>query len=97
MKKRSNPANARYWLLVHRNSLVPVPFPDRPPQLFGVEEWHEFFKREFIGMHEIVLPNGRSFIKSESSSELGIDEFSDFMEQVEALSAERGVFLDELE
>lgn len=51
---------------------------------FHKDVWHEFFKRRFIGV--IELPDGTT--TSMSSSDLSIEEFSQFMHQVEAYAAQ---------
>jgi hypothetical protein len=45
--------------------------------------WHEQFKRQFIGV--IDLPDGATMAMS--STDLGVEEFSNFMQQVEAYAA----------
>jgi len=46
--------------------------------------WHEQFKRQFIGV--IELPHGATMAMS--SSDLSVEEFSQFMQQVEAYAAQ---------
>jgi hypothetical protein len=50
---------------------------------YDKESWHEYFKRTFIGVVE--LPDGAT--RAMSSSELGVEEFSAFMQQVEVYAA----------
>lgn len=50
---------------------------------YDKESWHELFKRRFIGV--VDLPGGG--VRAMSSSELGVEEFSSFMQQVEAYAA----------
>lgn len=58
---------------------------------FDKESWHEHFKREFIGVVE--LPGGG--LRSMSSSDLNVEQFSQFMQQVEAYAATQlGVIFD---
>lgn len=50
---------------------------------FGKAEWHHHFKTRFIG--EVDLPFGGT--RPMSSSDLSVEEFSEFMQQVEAYAA----------
>lgn len=50
---------------------------------YDKESWHEYFKRRFIGV--VDLPDGAT--RAMSSTELGVEEFSQFMQQVEAYAA----------
>lgn len=53
--------------------------------------WHEFFKREFIGL--IDLPFGGT--RAMSSTDLDVEEFGIFMQEVEAYAAqELGVIFE---
>lgn len=91
-RKRTPPQNRRYWgrgvlAQVAEQAVV-------NGRLFDAEIWHEQFKRQFIGFHE--LPNGQ--IVGKSSTGLTTTEFSDFCAQVEAYaSSELGVIFYELE
>jgi hypothetical protein len=50
---------------------------------YSKEVWHEQFKRQFIGV--VDLPGGATMAMS--STELSVEEFSNFMQQVEAFAA----------
>lgn len=50
---------------------------------YDKEDWHEFFKRKFIGV--VDLPFGGT--RPMSSTDLSVEEFAEFMEQVEAYCA----------
>lgn len=92
-KTRSNPANARYWLLLHM--LADKLKPDG--KVYTPEIYHEYFKSRFIGVDEIVLPNKKVIHRVKSSAELDVSQFAEYMEQVEQFAAERGVYLDAME
>ena len=51
---------------------------------YSKDVWHEFFCREFIGIEE--LPKGGT--KAISSTTLGVKEFAEFIEQVEAYASQ---------
>lgn len=92
-RTRSNPANARLWLLYHMMADRITP----NGQAYTPEVWHEWAKSRFLGMTDVMLPNGKTLHKSRSSAELDTTEFAAFMEQVEQFAAERGVYLDAVE
>jgi hypothetical protein len=92
-KRRSNPANARYWLLLHliADKVKPEGFSYTP------ETWHEWAKQRFLGADEVKLPNGKTYLKSHSSADLSTSEFADYMTKLETWAIERDVWLDSLE
>jgi hypothetical protein len=80
-KTRSLEQNARYWgngilAQIARKATV-------NGQQFSAEAWHEYFKREYIGVVE--LPDGT--VAPKSSSNLSVSEFRDFCMLVEAYAA----------
>lgn len=91
-RKRTKPQNRRYW---GRGVLAQIAEQATVNgRLYSAEVWHEQFKRQFIGFHE--LPNGQ--IVGKSSTGLTTAEFSDFCAQVEAYAAtELGVTFYDLE
>lgn len=81
-RKRTSAQNRRYW---GRGVLAQVAQQAAPGgRQYSAEMWHEFFKREFIGVEE--LPNGE--VIGKSSTALTTAEFSDFCTQVEAYAAQ---------
>ena len=93
LKKRSNPANARYWLLLHLVSegIKPEGMQHSP------EVWHTYFKQRFIGVDEYRLPNGKTLQIPKSSAELDTQEFNEYMQKVEEFAMSRNVYMDEME
>ena len=91
-RKRTKPQNRRYW---GRGVLAQIAEQAvANGKLYSAENWHEQFKREFIGYEE--LPNGQ--IVGKSSTELSTEDFSKFCDQVEAYAAtELGVTFYDLE
>lgn len=90
--KRSNPANARLWLIYHALA-------ERLPvrgQIFSPDTWHEYMKGRYLGKRDILLPNGDRVTIANSTSQLDVAEFNTYMEKVEAWAAEHDVYLDEI-
>lgn len=80
-RKRTSPQNRRYWgngVLAQIAAQATV-----RGQMFEAEIWHEFMKRQFIGVVE--LPNGE--VIGMSSAKLTTVEFSEFCTKVEAYAA----------
>ena len=90
--KRSNPQNARYWLLLHEISEKLRPGGEQ----FSPESYHEWFKSKLLGRVEVKLPNGYTTQITNSTADLETPEFSDYMTKVEAWASERGVWLADL-
>ena len=90
-QRRSSPSNRLYWGLLHEISEGIKP----EGKQYGSETWHEWFKSRFLGADEIKLPDGKTFIRTHSTAELDTAEFGDYLDQVQAFAAERGVQLSE--
>ncbi len=93
LKKRSNPANARYWLLLHMiaEKIKPMGI------LYSAEQYHEYFKQRYLGADEMVLPNGKAVNIRHSTADLDTQEFAEYMGKVEQWGIEHDVYLDELQ
>jgi len=86
-EKRRNLQNRRYWAIVH----------DISDQLgFDADTWHEYFKRRFIGIRELRMPDGEIINLGMSSTDLSVAEFGDYMLCVEAWAVEKGVIFSEI-
>jgi hypothetical protein len=94
--RRSNEANARYWALLHEIS-EKVKVNNKQQRYYPVNVWHEYFKSRFIGCDEMMLPNRHSLILPISTTTLDKAQFGNYMTQVEAWAAERGIYLEDLE
>ena len=90
--RRSSPANARYWLLLHRMAEQLKPGGIQ----YSAETYHVYYKLKFLGGDDVKLPNGKVIVMPKSSAELAKDEFHEYAEKVEHDANERGVYLDEL-
>ena len=84
--KRSHEQNKRYWALLRELSAVAwIDGRQYPDQTF-----HEWFKRQFIGCEESVMPDGKIDIRGISTTALSIEQFGDYMTKIEQWSAENG-------
>src|SRR4051794_26167764 len=92
LKKRSDPANRRYWLVIHMISdkLRPEGVQHSP------DIWHLYFKQRFLGADDMTLPNKKVVSIPKSTAELPTDEFADYAMKVEQFAAERNIYLDEI-
>lgn len=89
--KRSLEQNRRYWGPAVLGAIAEQARGE-DGQTYEKWVWHEYFKRRFIGMVE--LPNGA--VVGMSSTDLEVDRFSTFMQEVEAYAAtELGVVFPE--
>ena len=91
--KRSNPANARYWLLLHELAAKLRP----GGVAYSAEQFHCYYKSRFLGADDVKLPNGKTLTIPRSTAALDVAEFNDYMAKVEADAAERGVYLADME
>ena len=86
---RSTEQNRRYWMLV---SLLADK--DIQGQKYNKEAWHLYLRNRFLGAEEIKLPSGKTMIRAIDTHNLPVDQFNDYMGQVEAWAAEHGVWLE---
>jgi hypothetical protein len=89
-QKRSSEANKRYWLLLEMISQRIK----SENKYYTKKSWHIYFCSIYLGCHETELPHGLIDIERNRSSELSTSEFAEFLDQVQAWAAERGVYLD---
>lgn len=81
-RKRTQKQNRRYWgngVLAQ----IAAQATTADGRMHSVDNWHEVFKRMFIGVEQ--LPNGE--VIGKSSTGLSTVEFSEFCTQVEAFAA----------
>lgn len=82
--KRSIQQNRRYWQLISHiaeNAWI-------DGKQYGKETWHEFFARRFGIMKEIVLPDGEITLRRESTSEMDVETFQNYLLRIEAYAAQ---------
>ena len=89
-ERRSNPANARYWLLLHTIAAKLRP----GGKTYSAAQMHIYYKSRFLGCDDVALPNGKVLTIPRSTAQLESTEFAEYVTQVEADAAERGVYLD---
>ena len=89
--KRSNPANALYWALLHL-----MAGREWDGQTHSAESFHTYYKTRFLGADDMTLPNGKTLTIPYSTANLDAAEFGDYLDKVQADCTERGVYLDEL-
>ena len=65
-QRRSQQANARYWLLLHALS-------ERLPvrgEIYSAESWHLWAKSKFLGAVDVKLPSGKIVVVPNSTAAL---------------------------
>ncbi len=92
LKKRSNEANRRLWLLYHLLSDKLRP----QGKQYSAETWHTYAKQRFLGCDEVKLPNNKVLQIPRSTADLDKDAFSEFMAAVEQFGIEHDVYLDDI-
>jgi hypothetical protein len=91
--KRSQEANARYWLLLHTIAEKIKP----EGQSYDAETWHKWAKSKWLGAEECKLPSGKTIQILRSTADLDAAEFSDYMTKVEVWAGDHNAWLDSLE
>lgn len=90
-KRRSNEANARYWVLLHVIAEKLTPENVR----YSADVWHCYFKSRFLGCIDITLPNGKTLPQPNSTASLDVAAFADYMTKVEAWAHEHDCWLED--
>ena len=85
--KRTKPQNKRLWAL-YREVASTVWVDDKTQ--FSDEVWHEYFKGEFIGFNEFILPNGTVIKQPISTTTLNVEEMTLYQQRIEQWCAEQG-------
>ncbi len=88
-RNRSHEQNSRYWAFMQMAAVS-----------LGIsaEDLHVEAKCHHLGYKEIALPDGRIAIVANSTAKLSVQEFTDYVDQVEAwLVCEKGATLDRWE
>lgn len=62
---------------------------------YSPEQFHLYCCQRFLGCTDFELPGGKVTTIPNSTADLDVDEFSNYMTQVETLAAEHGAYLDE--
>lgn len=85
---RSLAQNRRYWVLVNEWAQQAPQHMDG--EWHAPEVWHEFFRQRFLGIEGVPI-DGDMVPIIRSTRTLKVDEFAEYMEQVEAWMAEHGL------
>lgn len=88
--KRSYEQNRRLWSLY--NQIAEQVWLDG--RRFSADMWHEYFKQQFIGCDERVLPNGEIQKIGLSTTQLNTQQMADYQTRIEAWAAEQGVIFE---
>lgn len=90
-EKRSTEANRRLWALygVMSSKIRPQ------GKTYSPEQFHLYCRQRFLGSTDFDLPGGKTVTIPNSTAELDVNDFADYMTAVEALAAEHGAYLDE--
>jgi hypothetical protein len=87
--KRSNEANARYWVLLTE---ISEQMKLQGANDYAPDVWHEYFKTLFLGK-EIVIDQETRWVPARSSR-LTTSEFANYAMRVEAWAAQHGIYLE---
>jgi hypothetical protein len=85
--------NALYWGLLNLMSEKIHP----RGQTFSPDTFHLWAKSKFLGCVDHVLPSGKTLTIPNSTAALDTQQFSDYLDKVQAFAAERGVYLADME
>lgn len=88
--KRSREQNRRLWSLYHQ--IADQVWLDG--RRYDADTWHEYFKQQFIGCNERVLPGGEIWKFGLSTTQLNTQEMADYQTRIEAWAAEQGVIFE---
>lgn len=91
--RRSNPANARYWALLHEISEKVRP----GGNIYSADQWHFYFKSRYLGCDDVPLPNLKTLTVPKSSAALDVAEFGEYLDKIEAWAAAKDVWLADRE
>lgn len=91
-EKRRDVQNRRYWAIMHE---IAEQLKINEQQM-SAETWHEWAKRRFIGVRELVLPDGEIAVLGMTSTDLSVADFSDYMQMLEVWAVEHGVIFNDL-
>lgn len=88
---RSSEQNRRYWALLF--SLAEKV--EWKGQHYSADQWHLYAKARFLGCVDMDIPGGKTIPVPNSTAELDVPEFANYMTAVEAFANEHGAFLED--
>ncbi len=89
--RRSSDQNRRLWALYHLMSEKIQP----GGKVYSADQWHLYFKTKFLGAQDVRLPSGKVLTLPNSTADMDVPAFSEYLTQVEAFCNERGVYLED--
>lgn len=94
--KRSSEQNRRYWAILGEISEgIPVNDDRRGAVYYEPKAWHLYFRQKYIGCDDTLMPNGKTVTEPISTTTLDVGEFAEYMTQIEAWAASRGLLFSE--
>lgn len=84
--KRSGDQNKRMWALL-REVAATVWVDGRQ---YADETWHLHFRQTFIGMDEVVMPDGKVVATPISTTTLNVEDMGTYMQNIEQWCVEQG-------
>jgi hypothetical protein len=86
-QQRNHEQNRLYWAVLHQiaDQLKPQ------GQAYSSEQWHEYFKQRYLGAEDVSLPNGKVVVRTRSTTDLDVDEMTDYITRVEVWAVEHGI------
>lgn len=84
-RRRTKEQNARYWSRAVLGTIAEQAWVEGSQ--FSEEVWHEELAEMFCPRVEFVLPNGEIFSRRKSTSEMSVQEFSEYVQRVEVYAA----------
>jgi len=88
---RSSEANRRYWALLHE-----IAEKAKPKGLqYSAETWHLYFRQRLLGSEDMTLPNGKIVTQPNSTANLDVSDFSDYLDKVQAWAAHHEIYLED--
>nr|WKF58802.1 hypothetical protein HUO10_003303 [Paraburkholderia busanensis] len=84
-RRRTKEQNARYWSRAVLGTIAEQAWVEGAQ--FSEEVWHETLAEMFCPRVEFVLPDGQIFSRRKSTSEMSVQEFSDYVQRVEVYAS----------
>ena len=91
-KRRSLPQNARLHAIFMR---VSENVRSKDNEFHSPMWWKTMMKAQWLGFMEFRKPDGQVIQVLKSTADLDVAELNDFMTQVEAFAAQKGIYLDD--
>lgn len=83
-QKRHAGQNAHYWGAILRDISEQAWVGGRQ---YSADTWHEYFAQQYAAHDDVTLPDGQVVSRRKSTTKMGVSEFADYMQRVEAYGA----------